>query len=342
MAVLRLAFALGLAWLAGCVPGELFVAGQGEGGSKPAHDGGGHAPDARSGADTGKSSCPTPADCNDPACVAEGYVCTPPAPMGWSIATVDFTGHAPCPPGYGVSQELPTPPTGGPASCGCTCAAGPLPSCTIGNVEYSAGSTTCTSAGHFDANGGLCTAAAEVVEAFVEITAVPLPAGASCVATPSTTLPPTGSTTDAVCVWSGTPSTTGCSGGDVCVATTSARAQCILEEGSTSCAGAYSAAYSVGASLDDTRACTGACTCGQPTAKCTKKTLTLYTAGTCTGATLVLDTDGVCDATGEVASMYNSYQYTATPTVVCASPTETPAPVGSLTLTDPQTLCCLP
>jgi hypothetical protein len=147
-----------------------------------------------------------------------------------------------------------------------------------------------------------------------------------------------------VCPASGALSTQGCTGGNVCVAVASTQSLCILQAGSTSCTGAYSAPHSVGSSVDDTRTCTGACTCGPPTASCEPPTWTFYTGASCTGTATAVDMNGACDPTNPTpANNYVSYRYAADPTgTTCGLATSTPVASGGLSLDDAQTLCCLP
>ena len=79
-----------------------------------------------------------------------------------------------------------------------------------------------------------------------------------------------------------------------------------------------------------------------PTATCSMPALTFYTAADCTGTATSIDMDGNCDATNPVTpDTYLSAQYTAT-TSGAACGKGSVISTGSLTLNDPQTLCCLP
>jgi hypothetical protein len=319
----------------GCVPDELFLASQAEGGADGGRDASG---DARHEA----ASCPTPADCANPACKSLGYVCSPPAPPGWSMAAVDFTGDGACPSGYGKSTKLATQPTSA-TTCGCSCALATAPSCVTGDIEFATGAaaSSCITKYVTDVNDGACTPASVTLSAYTQFTGTPGATGGTCTGTPM--LPPTESTTDDVCVMTGALPTAGCSGGDVCVATTSSRKQCIIEEGSSSCAGAYSVAHPVGASVEDTRTCTGACTCGAPTATCIDQAFTLYAGPNCTGTSFSNDLDGACDPTHAACAPFKSYKYTATASgEACGTATGAPTVSGSVSLVGPETLCCLP
>jgi hypothetical protein len=293
------------------------------------------------------TTCPPTPDCANPACKALGYVCTPKAPSGWSIAAVDFTSSVACPPGYGTSYTVVTAPTGGPASCGCPCSLSSSPSCVSGAIDFSFnayyGDKSCDTADSLDANDGACTTAVVAFSTLTEVTGLPGPTGGTCTGTATMSLPSTGSTPAYVCPLSA-PSGTGCSSSEECVAVGSTESQCVIESGANACSGAYSVAYAVGSSVTDTRGCTGACTCGPPTATCGDRSWTFYSNGNCTGAATSIDLDGSCDPTGpSFGTVDYSYQYTATPMgTACGTATATPTPSGSLGLVAPQTLCCLP
>jgi hypothetical protein len=181
---------------------------------------------------------------------------------------------------------------------------------------------------------------------YSEVMSTPGATGGTCGSTPSKMLPPNGSTSSYVCPLVGPASTEGCSGGDVCVATTSAMSRCVIGAGSSlACPGAYTVSHQVGASIIDSRDCGGPCTCeSEPTATCDEKTWTFYTGTDCTGTAESVDMDGTCDATGSLSSFgYESYRYTADPSgATCGAATATPSAIGSLSLADPHTLCCLP
>jgi hypothetical protein len=305
-----------------------------------------HAADAP-GVDTSGGPCPTPPDCSNAACKSQGYLCTPPAPSGWTLAAVDLAGGTTCPPGYGTAFDVYTPPTGGSAECGCSCTVGSLPSCTTGGIVFSSGGDSSCSSGSNtkNANDGSCTPTTTSIAAHIKVTSLPTETGGTCSEAASSTLPPNGSTSEHVCPVSGPASTLGCSGGNVCVATTSEYSRCVLQPGAPACPGAYSVTYDVGVGVDDTRACSGACTCGEPTATCGDQTWTYYADGICgSGGSFAISLDGNCDATGlPDGNMFYSYQYTASPVgTACGSPTATPTATGSLSLTDPHSLCCLP
>jgi hypothetical protein len=305
-------------------------------------------PDSPDERDSTSGSCPSPPDCSNPACKAEGYVCTPAAATGWSIAAVDFTKDSPCPPGYGTSQTVATQPTGGPASCGCECSVGSLPSCVVGELENTYGDDSSCSIGSvdYDANDGACMNATHEFQSYSKVLSVPGATGGTCAATPSKALPASGSTSSYVCPLGGPASTKGCSSDDVCVATTGAMSQCVIQAGSSlSCPGPYTVSHAVGSSIVDSRDCGGSCACAaQPTATCGDETWTFYTGANCKGTAETVDMDGSCDATGALSGYgYGSYQYTASPSgETCGAATATPSAIGSLSLADPRTVCCLP
>jgi hypothetical protein len=303
-----------------------------------------------SGKDTGPITCPTVPDCSNSACKAQGYKCTPPPTTGWTIAAVDFTLEVACPPGYGTGYTMYTAPTGGPAMCTCSCSLVASPSCTSGDLEYAINSTaetTCTVDEIFAVNAGCDNYTTPTTLAdYHQVLDIPGASGGECDPTEKTTLPPNGSTSDYVCPLDGSPSTTGCSGGDVCVATTSVESQCVIQVGADLiCPAGYTVASEVGVSLSDTRGCT-TCTCDPPTATCIDPSLVFYAAADCVGtvptSATSIDMDGNCDATNPLTlDSYASVEYSATVSgAACGLGTVTST--GSLTLVDPHTLCCVP
>jgi hypothetical protein len=304
-------------------------------------------PDAPAATDGQGGLCPTPPDCSNPACVSDGYVCTPAAPdSGWSIVAVDFTGADACPSGFGTSYAVVSAPTGGPASCGCVCSVGSSPSCVVGKIDIeitNGGSAICNNPVTWDAADGDCTATSATFAASVKVTGTPAASGGSCSGSPTTTLPPSGSTTSYVCPLTGAPSTTGCSGGQVCIAKSSAMSQCVAQSGSVACAGAYTVSHDVGTSVTDGRTCTGECACGGPAGSCSAESWTFYSNNDCTGTAYPVNLDGSCDPTGFSGTSAFSYRYLATPTgTTCGAPTSTPTPSGSLSLAGAEQICCLP
>jgi hypothetical protein len=176
-----------------------------------------------------------------------------------------------------------------------------------------------------------------------QVTSTPPATGGTCIGKATTTVPSSGSSSSYVCPWSGTPSTTGCSGGELCVAVRSTQSQCVIEMGSVKCPVAYPVSHAVGTSVTDTRACSGACSCAAPLAKCKDPVWTYYTAAACVGTPFSVDMNGSCDAQTWSGGSLLSYQYSATPTgITCGAATAVPTPSGSLALAGPQTLCCLP
>jgi hypothetical protein len=294
------------------------------------------------------TGCPTPPDCSNPACTSQGYVCTPPAPAGWSIASAVFTNDSACPAGFGPSQKLTADPKADPAECGCTCSIGSSPSCVVGSIVSSTGNGSSCMAGDLteDANDGACMNGTFNWTNYDKVTSTPGPTGGTCSATPTTTVPAYTSTTSYVCPLLAAAPTTGCMGGEVCVATTSARSQCVVQSGSSlACPATYTVSHDVGGSVVDSRACGGPCECGAPTGTtCTEMTWTFYGMQNCKGGSGTINLDGNCDTTGVLGTGQTlSYQYTATPAgATCGTATSTPSAGGSVSLMDPETLCCLP
>jgi hypothetical protein len=320
--------------------------GHGEAGSGAASD----APPDEVEPEGGRGGCPSPPDCSNPACGAMGYACVPPAPAGqWTIASIDERGDASCPPGSDTPYEVETSPTGDSARCGCAaCSLSELPSCVSGEIDL-AGSTalyeTCSGNRTFSAKDGACTdIVARTLPSHVQVLDSPGASGGACKSSMRTTVPPARSTRMLVCPQRGAASTKGCSAGDVCVATRPAQTLCVIEPDEASCRGSYSVAHAAGKAIKDTRSCAGSCACGEPSASCDDRTLSFYTALGCKGTRASIGTDGGCDPVEQgVVTAYFSFQYTADPKgVACGAPSGTPTPVGSVSLTSPLTVCCLP
>jgi hypothetical protein len=287
-------------------------------------------------------TCTVP-DCSNPACLSEGYSCIAP-PAAWTFAAVDLTGDSPCPTGYGADTSYLTA-TFDAATCACACNPDAVPSCEMGNLTVSYGDNGCTGNPPYmaAANGGACVPIQ--VSAHNQVTMTPGPApGASCTA--SVTSSKMNPVTASISVCSATaPSTTGCTGGDVCLPPTGARSQCITVGSLATCPAAFPTTHVVAASasgFDDTRACSNACSCGPATAECINASDTLFTDTGCTSGATVLPLDNACHATTPPGGgSYQSYKYAATTTVTCPAMGST-APVGSVTPVSPTTVCCAP
>jgi hypothetical protein len=291
--------------------------------------------------------CPTPPDCDNPACTAEGYACAP-SPSGWTLAAVNFANASACPTGYTASAGLVTAPNSDPAVCSCACAVGTEPSCTTGSISgtYGGGgtSTTCGAGAYsLSANDGQCVTDLSTIEPLVRVSSFPAATGGTCSGTPMTQLPSDGSVPVYACTPSAAPTSTGCSAGNVCTATTAARTKCVMQAGPHSCPSGYGNEHDVGSGVTDGRDCSGPCTCGSITATCINQTWEFYGADNlvpCSGPATALVMDGSCDAQGAAAGTYGSYLFSADPQASCGPATASPSPTGSATLNGPETLCC--
>ena len=282
-------------------------------------------------------------DCADPACMSQGYSCVPSVPAGWSFASTDLAARPPCPTGSGPATPIVVDPVDAPATCPCTCAPTLNPSCVSGTLEGSYGNTSSCSNGPdpYSANDGSCVNMNLALLAFVGTPALPPTGPSTCGPTVSPMVPAAGGTQGELCSVSG-PFGAGCGAGDICALAGEAPFNaCLTQSGASSCPAGYPVSHAAGSSLTDTRGC-GACGCGAPTVTCTDASWTFYPSVGCQGGgTVALTCDGKCDASNASPSaVFQSYKYSASPDVVCGVPTQPAAPTGSLTLSDPSTVCC--
>jgi hypothetical protein len=280
-------------------------------------------------------------DCADPECATMGYTCVPTPPGGWDVAPLDPTAQPGCPPDLkqtdvAVDPTVPPPP----ADCGCTCSLTAPPSCEQGNITVKAGPDNTCGAGSatYPASGGACNMNANVtVLPFAQIVQ-PAPGGGTCMAQPTTTLPPNGSTPGEICnaekAFGG-----GCAAGMECAHVPTGYQTCIHHGGANmACpAGPYVDSHAVG-KLQDTRGCS-ACTCAAPT--CSEGNWEFFTNGSCsTPVALSLAASATCDPTGTTGAglVTMSNKFTSVPNA-CASPVQ-PTPTGTVQLNMQDTICC--
>lgn len=322
-------------------------------------------------------NCDGKVDCADPQC-QPAFTCAPVVPAGW-VGPIEFwqasnPATAPnCDLGYGGTRDgqggLATPP---PAMCGCSCRA-------MGQTCSRAGSlfqqTDCAGVCATvtpDPNGA-CTAVPAGTcgsEGSFELASAPTPSGGTCLATPSTTLPPlTWATSDRVCAYSGLlDSPGGCTTGARCVRApaggasgygTTACVYSTMDPPPTTCPAGYAArapvTYYAGAT--ETRGCVASCTCsGTPSNGSCSGTIDLYgnfpDAG-CTGAHDTYAAGGapVCQCFGQAQCGANDLvvlnnapgfvqaNYTVTPGT-CGAPAQ-PLPTGTAVPATPTTVCCM-
>lgn len=297
------------------------------------------------------NDCNGLADCADPACSAKSK-CEPPIANGWTLVAYDATTADACPQGYGNPTDVVSI-TGSAqqATCGCACSLGTPPSCVSGSSisVYTNGQQQCPigPAPWFQTNGaGGCVdflgQVASKPGSGARVT--PLgPSGGSCTATPSNPPPPPPPTAHGrVCSVQGSLGG-GCPGGGVCAPVVSgAFAICVQANGDVACPSGYPSKSVVGTSVQDTRACSGSCTCGAPTATCANAKLSLFANTGCTGHQLDLTADDKCDTVNDSPNNnYSSWKYQADAQLAaCGNPTSTPTPSGGVSLQNARTICC--
>jgi hypothetical protein len=279
------------------------------------------------------NDCNGATDCQDSACVTQGYACVPTIPGGWVFGALAPTTRA-CAAGY--SSESYVSATGSPASCNCSCAVGQPPQCGGAAITVQTGSdTTCSGGAQSFSTSGCNVSSAS--PAF--IMAGPVAAtGGTCIAQTMDTIPTVAVTNWYSCQSNG-PFGTCSSPNEVC-AWVGAASKCVTAPGVQSCPAGYtSASHALGSGYDDTRACTPACGgCDPtPTASCSDATFTFYSGSSCNGGAIPVTLDGTCTSTVENSL---SYRYSATAQgASCGTPT-TQTAIGAVTLNGTTTACC--
>jgi hypothetical protein len=279
-------------------------------------------------------------DCADPACSQQGYACVPTPPGGWSFVGFAANNQPGCPSGQQTSN-VDVDPMLQSASCSCTCDVGTPPTCT-GRVSTMWGSSNSNgmcpnaSSGMFAADG-MCNMMLLQVEPFMQV-GQPAGAGGTCVANPTTTIPPAGSTKGQICSGQ-TKFGGGCSGGLVCALAPTSFQACIAKNGQTGCpTGPYTNSHFAG-TLNDSRGCSQCKCSGTPSCALTWN---FFANGNCSGQPFTLNPDGSCQATGNGAGGYASNRLTGSAAnASCAQPQMQPMPTGQLSINGEQTVCCM-
>jgi hypothetical protein len=339
-----------------------------DGGNKPSRDGmtsphdtgpshEASAPDASKDVTPGSDAhvpCSVSPDCTDPTCVAEGYMCVPTPPPGWTFALADFAAASACPAGYDAGPTLNLAPDAGPAACSCTVEAMTAPSCVHGALTESYGTVNGAACGSSLMNDyiydGGCVAyqAGEEVPLPSTFSVDPMaPSGGACTGAAHNGGAPSFSTAQVnTCTLAAVPSSGGCGGASVCVLATASRSACLERDGGEAqCPPAYAMPFTMGGDPVDTRGCDGGCVYAPPTARCVDPVLTFYKDRACATPLVAVPADGGCvnlDAGAKaIPPDTDSVKYTATvEDAACGAPTKTPSPSGSVTVANPVTLCC--
>jgi hypothetical protein len=271
-------------------------------------------------------------DCADPACAS--FACVPAVPNGSSLVALSAAARPACPTGYTGSSDLLVDPSLGPFTCGCSCNVSAAPSCTVGPLDLKDG-TGCTLTVTAAGNAGACTP-----HTFGSPThsLVPLPAtGGSCMLT-TTATPPAAGTLGRSCTVAGGLGG-GCGTGSVCAAKTTAPYRtCVKMTAAARCPTGYPNTHTAGSGLaSDTRGCNACSSCTPPAATCANAQMSFYSSIGCIASVGVLPANSLCDPTSWSAAAYR-YQATVT-NAQCAAP-PTGQPTGSVTLGNPETICC--
>jgi hypothetical protein len=142
----------------------------------------------------------------------------------------------------------------------------------------------------------------------------------------------------------------GCSNSQVCVPSSPGNGfiakACIVQNGAGPCpsGSSYSIQHTFYGSMDDTRGCSPACSCGLANnVQCTSGSVSVYSAygPMCGGTATDIATDGQCHDFPQTTNIYAMATAPATPVPNTGSyTTSNPQPTGTVTGSMPTTLCC--
>jgi len=290
--------------------------------------------------------------CNDGA-----GICAAAAPEGWIGPVILYLGADPepaCPSSMRNSALHANADLGAadPAQCSCSCDV-------IGTT--CTGSYTLQKFSEMGCASGTCGAPSQPMElgtcySYIQVTCsqidtapvvawyanINATSNASCSALDNSVVPPapTWATTVLGC-GSLSLGPGGCSAGDVCVdqpGSPFSQGACVFQRGDQPCpAGRYTERTLVFGGMDDTRACTS-CSCNGPTGGSCQGSITMKSGAGCTGTTL-----GTGSVPGCVDKPLGSGYVIATANTVGATcQPNGGAPMGSVTPTEPTTVCCTP
>ena len=273
-----------------------------------------------------------------PSC-GTGNVCVAPLPAGWAWAVYAPDSRPGCAGGYSSPTSVEEGIDAGAPVCGCGCTT-TNPTCNTGNLTITEGNNTAcnnTVAGQTDTAAGGCNALGASINpagGMVSVTG-PTPAGGSCTANPSQTIPAVGYDHQGqTCGFTGTPGDAGCDGGNVCVPNPAPFAACVSQAGNVACPTGFPNQHLVGTAVDDTRSCSG-CSCTFDAGACTG-TVTFATDGMCKKGKQNITANGTCQAAGG-AGLF-TYDYAPSTTASCAAGTASAD--GGVGFTAVTTVCC--
>jgi hypothetical protein len=306
--------------------------------------------DGGPGAD-GSPSDATPSPDSPGSC---GGVCTDAVPAGWSGPVTLFEqSGTPAPTAPSCPSSFPTDAYDGNAdltapapTCSCACNPGTGAQCGSSSVEFYSDSLCLIAclAGSYALPPALCVTTGCSSNPGSYVLAAPSVSFAgSCTPQPTSSIPPsTWGTTARAC--GTTPTTGGCSGGALCVASPPAPfgKVCVSQPGMAACpAGAYSVAHVFYGGVSDSRSCSG-CSCGTPTGtSCTGAQVDAFSMNT--GACGGTETPLAFGSCATVGVPILGEQETTAPTAdngTCSPSGGQPS--GSGVPATPTTLCCTP
>lgn len=314
------------------------------------------------------NDCNGKVDCADTACNPT-HVCIGTPPIGWSLVGESDGTRPACPTDYPTARDIEVVAGTGTGTCSCSC------SPTVPDEACNLQQSTVTISGKAACNDGAdvtqsvaasqsaCTALTSSIavpngQSFGKSTPAPVPPSGCTSATQTTSVPPiTGGRT---CAPSAAPTFGGgCGVGEVCARKAPGLALCVQRSGNdNACPTTYpgrrtagSAPASVDAGADagdggdagavttvDNRTCdTGSCTCNQPA--CTT-TVTLYSATNCVGGGSTGALGAACAGTMDKNFKAVAYKSATTGTGCGVAAGFNSATIGSITFTDPTTICC--
>lgn len=293
--------------------------------------------------------CDGLADCADPECSPQ-YECVPEVPTGWSKAALSVGARPNCPGGYASSRDVVLDPTGGAASCVCSCSSSGAASCVKGNVTFYGPNifgTDCSTIGSTSTSvgDGACQPNLPFglfgfginANANVRVSSVALTPN-SCTGNVQKTVPSAGASEGKRCLVSAVLGG-GCSAGQVCARRTGTSFQsCVAKSGANACPVTWPTKHDTGTSISDTRSCT-TCTCGT-TASCGPATVTFFENNSCGGASVSVTADNACRAMSTPGQAVSSWRYSAQVQNEGCQKTADAQPSGAIAFNGQETVCC--
>jgi hypothetical protein len=291
-----------------------------------------------------------------------GYVCTLGAiPAGWALVAYASTRPAECPASYANSLDVVGDPTAAPLTCKCNCLG--TPTCGVALRSYSggvcSGTPLATLAGPTTVDDTTChnatftTSANATPFAHVDITPGLASACTSNRVVIGTPPIPAAGTSGRTCTSTDTSAPTACDTGVCIPATPVPYLTCITQLGDVVCPAGFARKTLVqrdGAPFKDERSCgVGSCGCIAQPGNCAA-TLGMMVLPNCDtdagdGGSFFASSTSACTGVGGVAFPSRTYQSwkvaVHSGAGACVEDTSQPVqPVGTISLSEPRTLCC--